>query len=435
MTVQMICALAALIVMVLLIMTDALPFGAPPILASLLLVVSCAVFGADWEVQWDVAYAFAGFTSGTVWLVAFFVAVMAALQKTKLSDKIRAALFSLVEKGGYKSYVLLIVVLMLAASILGGQTGTYVMALTIVSNVPYNKELPPSKLVMPLGMASVHPLIPLNVATYYAVAVSLLESVASSMGISMINWMILNFVGSMAFLAWALVGYRLLPNHDINRDGASGLVSASSGEKELLSPGKERFTIVITVIAILGMIFMSNLGVLAYALPGLCAFALLFAGVIDFKEMRESLFSPIILMMAGVIPVANALSDSGLAAFVGEAIAGALGTSVPGVVVVFIFALLTTVTASFTGSNMGSIFIYAPFAVATCMALGLDPAAAAAAVTMGGCSAFLMPIDGLPALIFGIGNYSLKEFWSFMVPMVIIRLVALTAACVILFPL
>ena len=54
MTIQMICALAILVVMVVLIMTDALPFGAPPLLADCLIVVAGVLFGANWEVKWDI---------------------------------------------------------------------------------------------------------------------------------------------------------------------------------------------------------------------------------------------------------------------------------------------------------------------------------------------------------------------------------------------
>ena len=76
MTTQMIIALAITAFMVVLIMMDKLPFGAPPLLACLLLVV----FGIA-----DIKAAFAGFSNATVVMLAEFMAIIAALQKTSLS--------------------------------------------------------------------------------------------------------------------------------------------------------------------------------------------------------------------------------------------------------------------------------------------------------------------------------------------------------------
>lgn len=59
-------------------------------------------------------------------------------------------------------------------------------------------------------------------------------------------------------------------------------------------------------------------------------------------------------------------------------IASALGTNVAPLLVVILFALLTSTCAAFTGSNMGSVYIFAPIAIADCMSLGLNPTAAAA---------------------------------------------------------
>ena len=116
MTTQMILALGVLIVMIALIMTDALPFGAPPLLASLL-VIALGLYPEDAD---PIAYGFAGFTSSSVWMVAFFMVVVAGFTKTSLTKKIQSAMLALVDKGGFKSYVLLIILVMLGTSAVGG---------------------------------------------------------------------------------------------------------------------------------------------------------------------------------------------------------------------------------------------------------------------------------------------------------------------------
>ena len=434
MTLQMILALAALVIMIVLIMTDALPFGAPPILACCLLVVFSSLFGADWEVQWDIPYAFAGFTNSTVWMVAFFMAVIAALQKTRFVDSLKGVMLNLVEKGGFKSYVLLLIVVMLGAILMGNTTGYYMLVLTLVATIPYNKKLPTSKLLMPLGFATGNALIPINVAIYYGIAISVLEAAGFTGAVEMSGFSIMAFVMSIGFLAWSIVGYKVLPDHPIAESASGGEAIEKKDAGSALASWQEWLTIIAFVVSVLGMMFANDLGNIAYVIPGLAAFVLLFAKVINFKEMREGIFSPLILMMGGVIPVANALADSGLTAMIGNTVAGFMGGDMPGFVIVLVFCVLTSVCATFTGSNMGSVFIFAPIAVATCMSLGLNPVGAAAAVTLAGWCGGFMPIDGLPALILGMGNYTMVEFWKYSIPMYIVRIVFLALGAVIAFP-
>ena len=121
MTMEMILALGILVLMIVLIMSDKMPFGAPPLLACLLLVVS----GLS-----TVQQAFAGFVNPSVVMIAGFMVVMAALQKTRLISNVKSAMISLVNKGSYRSYGLLLVIVMLGASLAGtGATGYYVLIL------------------------------------------------------------------------------------------------------------------------------------------------------------------------------------------------------------------------------------------------------------------------------------------------------------------
>jgi di/tricarboxylate transporter len=491
MTLPMILALGVLVIMIVLIVMDVLPFGAPPLLACLLLVV----VGVS-----TVPEAFSGFTNSSVLMIAFFMIPLAAQQKTRLIGRVKKSMGELVEKGGYKSYALLIVVVMLGASLAGtGATGYYVLILALVSTLPYKKKLPTSKLMMPLGFATNHPLIPVNVALIYGVMVTMLKASGYTENVSMVTFSVLNLIVSIGFLAWSLVAYRLLPDHPIaqpaieslsssvaiatrsasggpgtpasgthagmpatwSETGGPGLgapsMSGTSGSVALLEaegggPGeaeggelleaegvelpawKEYVTGAMFVVSVIAMMLMNVLGNLAYVVPGLCAFVLLSIHMVDFKEFRENLFAPVILMMAGVIGVADALSRSGLTGLVGHNVAGLVGSTVSPFVLVLLFALLTSTASTFTGSNLGSVAVFAPIAIATFLSLGLNPVAVACAVAMAGWNGHYMPIDGLPALVFGMGNYKITEFWKFTVPMYFIRILALCGGAVLLFP-
>lgn len=426
MTTQMILALAILIIMILLIMFDVLPFGAPPILACFLLVVT----GLS-----TVSEAFAGFANSSVIMIASFMVVLAAVQKTKFMDTVKNALISLVNKGGYKSYALLVIVVMLGASLVGGgNTGYYVLILSLISTIPYTKKMPTSRLMMPLGFATNHPLIPFNVALYYGVASSVLETAGFTEKISMVKFSVVNFAMAIAFLVWCLVAYKLLPDHPIAAAEADADAKIAKTKAVEMPAWKEKATVIAFVVSVIGMMLINTLGNAAYVIPGIAAMFLLLIDVVNFKEFRENMFAPVILMMAGVIGVADALANSGFTAMIGEAIANGVGSNVAPVLIVLIFALLTSTCATFTGSNMGSVYIFAPIAIAACMSLGLNPTAAAAAVVVSGWQGGYMPIDGMPAMIMGMGAYKLPEFWKFTVPMYLIRIIVLSAAACVIFP-
>ena len=182
------------------------------------------------------------------------------------------------------------------------------------------------------------------------------------------------------------------------------------------------------------MMLINQIGDAAYVIPGLAAAFVLIINVLNFKEVRDNMGAPVILMMAGVIGVADALANTGFTQMVGDSVATALGGHLPSFLIVFVFALLTSTCATFTGSNMGSVYIFAPIAIAACVSLNLNPVAAATAVVISGWNGGYMPIDGMPAMILGMGNYKMKEFWKFSVPMYLIRILVLSIGAVLVFP-
>jgi di/tricarboxylate transporter len=424
MTIEMILALGILVFMIVLIMSDKLAFGAPPLLACLLLVVT----GLS-----TVQEAFAGFVNSSVIMVAGFMVVMAGLMKTSLIGRVQSTMISLVNRGGYKSYVLLLIVVMLGASLTGsGSTGYYVLILSLVSMIPYNKKMPTSKLMMPLGFATNHPLLPFNCALFYGVTVSVLETAGYKETISMPKFAIVNFILAMGFLVWSLIAYRLLPDQPITEPGEED--KKEEAEAVVLPAWKENLTIALFMLSVAGMMMMNTLGDASYVIPGLAGAILLVINVLDFKEVRDSMGAPVILMMAGVIGVADALANTGFTAMIGDLVADTIGTNFHPFFLVLIFALLTSTCATFTGSNMGSVYIFAPIAIATTISLGLSPVAAATAVVISGWNGGYMPVDGMPAMIMGMGKYKLPEFWKYSVPMYLIRIVALTIGSVVVFP-
>ena len=66
--------------------------------------------------------------------------------------------------------------------------------------------------------------------------------------------------------------------------------------------------------------------------------------------------------------------------------------------------------------------------------IGFDPTAVAAVIVLSAWYGGFLPVDGLPAMIMGMGNYKLSEFWKFVIPMYIITIVAMSIGAVVMFP-
>ena len=422
MTTPMIIALAVTVFMIVLIMMDKLPFGAPPLLALLLLVV----FGVT-----DIKTAFGGFSNSTIVMLASFMAIIAALQKTSFIVKFKDAMFKMASKGGFLAYVLLILIVMLGCSLFGtGSTAYYVLVIGLLSNLPYSKSLPPSKVLMPAGFAANHPLLPFNTALQYGIVIAVLQSAGASSEVNLVKFSFVNLALSLGFLAWCLLAYKLMPDHPI----AAAQETAADNHEVTLTKQKEIITYICFVVAVIGMILQSNIGDAGYAITGLAVAALLIFGIMDFNEIRNAISAPIILMSAGVIGIADALGSTGLTNLVGETVAGMLGDNVNPFVLIFVFCILTSVLATLTGSTIGTVYVFPPMPIATCLTLGLVPPAAPAAIVISGWCGHFLPIDGMPAMIMGAGDYKIGEFWRFTIPQYFIRLLALTAGAVLIFP-
>lgn len=426
MTVPMIIALLVTAFMVWLIMTDKVPFGAAPLIACALMVL----FGVT-----DIPTAFRGFSNSSIVMLATFMVIIAALQKTRFIAAFKRAIVRMAAKGGYKAYVLIILVVMLGTSLFGtGSTAYYVMVLGLLSTIPSTQALPRSKFLMPAGFACNHPLIPVNTALQYSYVTEVLVAGGAVITtVSLPKFAIVNLCLSLGFLVWCLVAYKFMPAKDVPATTETAAAEAAE-EAEALPAWQEYVIYGCFVASIIGMVAQSYIGDQGYAVVATAVCVLLLTKIMSFKEICSNLGAPIILMSAGVIGVAEALGVTGLTNLVGETVAGMLGSSINPFVLVFVFCVLTSVLATLTGSTIGTVLVFAPMAVATCVSLGWDPTAAAAAIVVSGWCGHFLPIDGLPAMCMGLGNYTMKEFWKFTIPQYFIRLLALTAGALLVFP-
>lgn len=427
MTTSMIITLAVVVLMIIVIMIDKLPFGAPAILAAALLVL----LG-----QTDIATAFSGFTDKNVVMIMGFMIATAVLQKTEIIYKLKLWLAKVASTGGIKGFVLLLLAIMLVGNFITG-TAFYVLVITLMAQIPYSKKLPTSRIVLPAAMATgASGWLPTGLALFAGIVASLCESTGvTGATISISRMCLISIIFSVIYLIYAIIMQRFLPDRDIN----DTLKKQSESKKEevfvsTLSKNQQSIVYVFYIVMLAVMIFLQKLpGEVGYAVPLIVSGIYLATGCIDFKGFLGNMFSPVLVMMAGVIGVAAAMANCGLSAYLGQQIAGLLGANPSLLVLVLVFAFLTSIMATFTGASFGSLFVFAPIGIALCVQYGYNPIPLAYACTMAAWTNFFMPIDGMPAMTMGLGKYKLTEFWMYTIPLWIIKMLTVCVLGTMLF--
>lgn len=413
MTTSMIITLAVVILMVAVIISDKLPFGAPALLAAALLVV----LG-----QADMATAFSGFTDKNVIMIMGFMVATAALQKTELMFKLKKWLAKVGTTGGVKGFIFLLLAVMAVGNFITG-TALYVMVITLVATIPYSKEMPTSRILLPAALAS-SGWLPNAQAIFAGIIASLCEkSGYAGATISIGKMCIIAIIMSALYMVYAIIMQRFLPDRDINDTKAAAAEKKEETFTPTLSDKQTKIVYFFYAVIIVVMVFLSKLpGEIGYAVPLLVAGIYLACGILNFKEFLGNMFNPIMIMMASVIGVAAAMANCGLSAYLGGVIAGALGGSPSLMTLVLVFSFMTSIMATFTGASFGSLFVFGPIGIALCLQYGYNPIPLAFGCTTAAWTNFFMPIDGLPALAMGTGKYKLTEFWLYTIPLWILRL-------------
>jgi di/tricarboxylate transporter len=188
------------------------------------------------------------------------------------------------------------------------------------------------------------------------------------------------------------------------------VIATSEYPHEELRPHKVQFAILFFAIAMVLVLF-SDLRLSLCFLVG--AVGMILSGVLSMDEAYQSVSWKTIFLLAGLIPLGNAVQDSGTAAWIAQEVMRILG-DVPGWVLQAAIAVLATFF-TLVMSNVGAAVLLVPLAIGiatTAQAAGIDADPRVFALTVGiaASNSFLLPTHQCNALIMGPGGYQVKDF-------------------------
>ena len=201
----------------------------------------------------------------------------------------------------------------------------------------------------------------------------------------------------VAFTTWESLA-RLTKDRDF-------VVVTSNFPMEEMRPNKVAWALTFFAIA-LALILFSDLRLSLALLVG--AGGMIATNVLRIDEAYEAVSWPTVFLLASLIPLGQAVQNTGTAAWIAQQILALLdgwpiwGLQTGVAVLATVFTLVM--------SNVGATVLLVPLAVSIAVASGGDPAIFALTVAISTSNSFLIPTHQVNALTMGPGGYKVTDF-------------------------
>lgn len=168
------------------------------------------------------------------------------------------------------------------------------------------------------------------------------------------------------------------------------------------------------------MVVMLATGIVPAAIAALlAAFAMVITGVVTVTQAYRGINWTTVFLVAGMIPVAAAVTSSGAGEMVATLIVDALGNAGPLALLAAMFAI--TVLFGQLISNTATALVMIPIAVSAAAQLEISARPVLMSLCVGAAVAFLTPV-ATPAnmMVMGPAGYRFGDYWRLGLPLVIL---------------
>jgi di/tricarboxylate transporter len=193
--------------------------------------------------------------------------------------------------------------------------------------------------------------------------------------------------------------------------------------------------VLVTVAILFATVIVLAMNVVPVALAFFGA-ALLFvlSGALPVREAYDAVEWPILVMLAALIPVSEAIRTTGATDVIAHALASAAGALPPAGVVALILVAAMAVTPFL--NNAATVLVMAPIAISFAKDLGYRPDAFLMATAIGAACDFLTPIGHqCNTLVMGPGGYRFGDYWRLGLPLSILVIVLGVPLILLVWPL
>ncbi len=411
-------AIIILAVAAVLFLTEVIPLAMTSLMVPVLLVIFDVIpFGP----------AFSGFSNQWVLLFLMMFIVGESLFRVGVASKIGKGIVSLAKN----NETMLIVYVMIAGGIMSAflsNTGTAAVLLPIMLAIGKSSNISPRKLLMPMAFGvSLGGMNTLIGTPPNGIVQSIFqESTGNAFGFfDYAKPSILVFIVGIIFMA--TIGKKIL--NKIAQRPVSGKYADSAIANENITYRHDKAWIAVTVfVLIIFFMVMSPLwGNLFSNIPAVSEFfsripMVIYAtigaiAVVSFKALKpKEAFKAVdwttIFLFAGMLSLSTALEETGAATFIGNGIVNVTNQMPisPALAALIGIVVVSVVLTNFM-SNTATAALLAPIAIAISINLGINPAPLLMGVGLGASACFLTPVATPPnTLVLGPGDFTFIDY-------------------------
>ena len=203
-------------------------------------------------------------------------------------------------------------------------------------------------------------------------------------------------------------------------DRENFVVLTLPAEYSELMPARHRAPIAVGIVVVMVVVMALELIPNAAAVL-IAALALLASGCVKLDAVYRVINWKTVVLVAGTLPLATALTKTGATAMMANGMVAALGALGPLAVLATLF-LITALVGLFL-SNSATAVLMAPVAVDAAQTLHNSPQAFAMTVALGCCAAFVTPVSSaVNMLVMEPGSYAFGDYVKLGVPLLLLTM-------------
>jgi di/tricarboxylate transporter len=204
-------------------------------------------------------------------------------------------------------------------------------------------------------------------------------------------------------------------------------------EYQELLPARDRAPVAMLILAAMVAIMALEL-IPNSAAALLAALAMVATGCVSLDAIYRVVSWKTLVLVAGMLPLATALTKAGATALMANGLVAALGSLGPFAMLAAVF--LVTAAVGLFISNSATAVLIAPVAIDAAQALHVSPQAFAMTVAVACCAAYVTPVSSaVNMLVQEPGGYAFGDYVKLGLPLLLLTMLVTIALVAVLYPL
>ena len=219
--------------------------------------------------------------------------------------------------------------------------------------------------------------------------------------------------------------------HRLWNDRENFVVLTVPAEYQERLPARQRAPVAVGILV--AMVAAMAFGLLPNSAAALlAALAMIATGCVKLDAIYRVISWQTVVLVAGMLPLATALTKTGATALMGHELVAALGSLGPIAMLAVVF-LVTRLVGLFI-SNSATAVLIAPVAIEAAQTLHVSPQAFAMTVAIACCAAYMTPVSSpVNMLVMEPGGYSFGDYLKVGLPLVVLTMLVTVALVALIY--